>query len=326
MNSSRWAIWKARKTMPRSYWTGKRAIVTGPYGFVGRHLVDTLTAQGAAVHLARRATYDLRREESVAELFSDAGPKVDCVFHLAANVGGIGANQKYPASMYADNVRMDTLMIDYAAHSGVGCFVGMGSVCAYPKLCQVPFKESDLWNGYPEETNAAYGLAKRGMLACLQAHGQQFGLNWRYALSTNLYGPGDNYGDSGHVIAHLVKKFYQACIDARTPVLWGDGSATRDFLYVTDVVSGLLTIAEYGNCDAYNLGSGQEISILNLSKIVSYACKYPGLAEWDTSKPNGQPRRVLDISKAEAIGFYPKYEIESGVYYTAEAYREAVYA
>lgn len=309
-----------------SYWKDKRVVITGANGFVGRHLAGALMAQGCVPFAIHSRTHDLRREESVADLFRDVG-RIDVLFHLAANVGGIGANAAHPARMYSDNVKMDTLLIEYATAYKVGCLVGMGSVCAYPKHAPIPFKEESLWDGYPEETNAAYGLAKRGMLACLMAHGQEHGLNWRYALSTNLYGPGDNYGEGGHVVAHLIKRFREAAQNESDSVtLWGTGEATRDFLYVGDVAYGLLALAELGYCRPVNLGSGYEISVENLALLISDFCDYSGLIKWDASKPNGQPRRVLDISLAEEMGWYPRVGLRDGVARTIKAYREAVYA
>lgn len=308
-----------------SYWQDKRVVITGGAGFVGKHLLLALGEQGCDPVIIRSRAYDLRREEMVHEMFRDVG-HIDVLFHLAANVGGIGANQAHPARMYADNVRMDTLLIEYATAYKVGCFVGMGSVCAYPNHAPIPFKESDLWNGYPEETNAAYGMAKRGMLACLMAHGQEYGLNWRYALSTNLYGPGDNFKrDSGHVIAGMINAFSLASLGGGV-TLWGTGKATRDFLYVGDVVNGLLALAKSDWCQAVNLGSGEEVSIATLAGMVAEVCGYHGPIVWDESKPNGQPRRVLDISKAQEIGWEPETSLEDGLLNTIHSYRGAVYA
>lgn len=314
--------------MLHSYWSDKRVVITGAGGFVGRHLLAALFDMGCEPRIIRSRAYDLRMQEDVARMFSDVG-KVDVLFHLAAHVGGIGANQKHPASMYADNVRMDANLIDLATHTGVKCFVGMGSVCAYPKLAPIPFKETDLWNGYPEETNAAYGIAKRGMLACLQAYGAEYGLNWRYALSTNLYGPGDNYEESGHVIAHLIKKFSEAAqAESDSVTLWGTGEATRDFLYVTDVVSGLMRLAEQDDFSHVNLGSGREVSIKTLATIIASACECNTRILWDKTKPDGQPRRVLDISNALDMetGWCPMVDLERGIELTVADYRESVYA
>lgn len=303
-----------------NYWKDKRVCITGGAGFVGKNLMLALGEQGCDPVIIRSRAYDLRREDMVGEMFRDVG-HIDVLFHLAANVGGIGANAAHPARMYSDNVRMDTLLIEYATAYSVGCFVGMGSVCAYPKHAPIPFKESDLWNGYPEETNAAYGLAKRGMLACLQAHGQEHGLNWRYALSTNLYGPGDNYGEGGHVVAHLVKKFSEAQkAEAKTITLWGTGEATRDFLYAEDVVHGLMTIAEHGKQEPINLGSGEEVSIGLLADHMTWAYDYFPDINWDTSKPDGQPRRVLDITRARALGWEPRFSLSTGLERTINDY------
>lgn len=298
-----------------SYWTDKRVLITGATGFVGRHLIAALETLGCHPVGISSSDYDLRHPGEVYDLFEDVAG-IDVLFHLAANVGGIGANQKSPADMYADNVLMDTHLIQVATSYRVGCFVGMGSVCAYPKHAPIPFKETDLWDGYPEETNAAYGMAKRGMLTCLQAYGMQYGLNWRYALSTNLYGVGDNYNlESGHVIASLVKRFSDAIKNGDDFItLWGTGKATRDFLYVEDVVSGLMTLAEHGTSEPVNLGSGAEVSIAQLADEISYQFPLDELnIDWDTSKPDGQPRRVLDITHARALGWKPRFTLSMGL-------------
>lgn len=309
--------------MPRSYWSDKRVCITGGGGFVGRHLLSALMELGCEPRIIRQRAYDLRIEEDVTRMYSDAG-KIDVLFHLAANVGGIGANQAHPARMYSDNVRMDTLLIDHATRHNVGCFVGMGSVCAYPKHAPLPFREETLWDGYPEETNAAYGMAKRGMLACLMAYGAEYGLNWRYALSTNLYGPGDNYTETGHVIAHLIKKFSDTP-RTKSVEIWGDGKATRDFLYVGDVTRGLMTLAEYGVSEPVNLGSGQEIAVQELVGMIRAACG-GSVYHFNMDKPNGQPRRVLDITRARGLGWVPETSLEDGLLNTIHAYRESVYA
>lgn len=310
----------------RNYWQDKRVAITGGGGFVGRHLVSALQTLGCNPIVIRSIEYDLRVQQSVELMYYDIGT-IDVLFHLAANVGGIGANQAHPADMYSDNVRMDTLLIEHAARNNVGCFVGMGSVCAYPKYAPIPFKETSLWDGYPEETNAAYGMAKRGMLTALMAYGAQYGLNWRYALSTNLYGPGDNYTESGHVIAHLIKRFSEAMKDDASVSLWGTGTPTRDFLYVDDVVRGLLEIAEHGTCEPVNLGSGIEVSIADLAGQVAWEYGYDKPITWDASKPDGQPRRVLDISRVEALGWRSTISLSDGIHRVADDYSGArVYA
>lgn len=304
-----------------NFWAGRRVLVTGAGGFVGRALMQRLGRLNAfSFVIPSRLQFDLRREAEVSDLFRVCG-RVDVLFHLAANVGGIGANQKSPADMYSDNVRMDTLLISAAARNRVGCFVGMGSVCAYPKFATIPFQELDLWNGYPEETNAAYGIAKRGMLACLQAHGQQLGLDWRYALSTNLYGPGNSFDEGGHVIAELIRKFSAAVIHGdRSVTLWGTGKATRDFLYVDDVVSGLLALAEHGTTEPVNLGSGEETTIRYLAQTLSEMTGYRGEIVWDANNPDGQPRRVLDIQRARMLGWEPTIGLEDGLLRTISEY------
>lgn len=309
-----------------NYWKDKRVCITGGAGFVGKHLLLALGEQGCDPVIIRSRAYDLRREEMVAEMFRDVG-HIDVLFHLAANVGGIGANAAHPARMYSDNVKMDTLLIEYATAYKVGCFVGMGSVCAYPKHAPIPFKEESLWDGYPEETNAAYGLAKRGMLACLMAHGQEHGLNWRYALSTNLYGPGDNYKESGHVVAAMVKKFCEIESQSGYVELWGSGEVTRDFLYVMDLADGLMRLAEFGDCEPVNFGSGEEVSIRSLARTVAKFTHKSANVIWDTTKPDGQPRRVLDISLARALlGWEPETSLDDGILNTLHSYRESTYA
>lgn len=311
-----------------NYWSAKKVIVTGANGFVGKHLVRRLEGLGAVVFPVLRQDYNLCIEQQVVKLFDDFGRVPHVLFHLAATVGGIGANKRIPANMYNYNVLMDATLIRLSAVKRVGIFVGMGSVCAYPKFAPIPFREANLWDGYPEETNAAYGMAKRGMLTCLQAHGEQFDMDWRYALPTNLYGPGDSFNlENGHVIAGLIRKFEEARETQIAPALWGTGEATRDFLYVDDIVTGLLMLPERGIREPVNFGSGRETSIRELANRIQRATEYEGKYIWNRSKPDGQPRRVLDISRAQTrLGWKPTTDLETGLPPTIHYYRELPHA
>lgn len=311
-----------------NYWSAKKVIVTGANGFVGKHLVRRLEDLGALVFKVAKSDYNLCIEPQVHKLFEDFGRVPHVVFHLAASVGGIGANKRVPANMYNYNVLMDATLIRLSAVKRVGIFVGMGSVCAYPKYASVPFREVNLWDGYPEETNAAYGMAKRGMLTCLQAHGEQFDMDWRYALSTNLYGPGDSFDpENGHVIAGMIRKFEDARETKIVPSLWGTGEVTRDFLYIDDIVTGLLLLPERGVREPINFGSGRETTIKELAERVSEACGYTGPHIWNRSKPNGQPRRVLDTGRAKMLlGWQAGTSLELGLPPTVHYYRELSHA
>jgi GDP-L-fucose synthase len=288
-------------------WSLERIIVTGGAGFLGVHLVQHLRELGAgAVTVPRSRDYDLREKDTVIRLLRDH-PETTMIIHLAATVGGIGANKANPGSFYYDNIIMGTLLLDQAYRHGVPKFVGIGTICEYPKFTPVPFHEDDLWNGYPEETNAPYGLAKKMLMVQGQAYRQQYGYNAIHILPTNLYGPGDNFDPaSSHVIPAIIAKVMDAQAAGEDRItLWGDGSPTREFLYVTDAARGIaLAAAAYDSPEPMNLGSGVEISIRDLAGLIAELLEYTGEIVWDTSKPNGQPRRQVDVTRArETIGF-----------------------
>lgn len=281
--------------------TNKQIVVTGGKGFLGTHLVKKLKEHGATkvVPLAHH-DYDLRDRAQVQRMFDDLHPEV--IIHLAAVVGGIGANRLHPGSFFYDNAIMGIQLIEEARLHAIEKFVQVGTICAYPKFTPVPFKEEDLWNGYPEETNAPYGLAKKMLLVQLQAYRQEYGFDGIYLLPVNLYGPGDNDDlVTSHVIPAMIRKFKEAKKQNLPAVtLWGDGSPTREFLYVEDAAQGIVLATErYDKPEPVNLGSGQEISIKDLADLIKRLTGYPGAIIWDTTKPNGQPRRLLDVSRAE---------------------------
>ena len=305
------------------FWEQQRVVVTGGNGFLGRHLVRRLQTLGcAALAAPRRAEYDLRERSDVIRLYEDHRPTL--VIHLAAVVGGIGANRERPAEFFHDNLIMGVQLIDQAWRAGVAKAVVVGTVCAYPKFVPVPFKEDDLWNGYPEETNAAYGLAKKILLVQSQAYRQQYGYNSIFLLPSNLYGPGDNFDPrSSHVIPALIRK----CVEAREQGMdrievWGDGTATREFLYVEDCVEAILLASErYDSSEPVNVGSGEEISIADLVRRVAAYAEFHGAVVWDTSKPNGQPRRRLDVGRArEEFGFRARTSLDEGLRRTVDWY------
>jgi len=281
--------------------TNTQIVVTGGMGFLGAHLVKKLKEHGATkvVPLARD-DYDLRDRAQIQHMFDDLHP--DVIIHLAAVVGGIGANQLHPGSFFYDNAIMGIQLIEEARLYATQKFVQVGTICAYPKFTPVPFKEEDLWNGYPEETNAPYGLAKKMLLVQLQAYRQEYGFNGIYLLPVNLYGPGDNDDPvTSHVIPAMIRKFTEAKEqDLPSVTLWGDGSPTREFLYVEDAAEGIVLATErYDKPEPVNLGSGQEISINDLANLIKKLTGYQGAIIWDTTKPNGQPRRLLDVTRAE---------------------------
>jgi len=286
--------------------TNKQIVVTGGQGFLGTHVVKKLKEHGATkvVPLAHH-DYDLRDRAQVQRMFDDLHPEV--IIHLAAVVGGIGANRLHPGSFFYDNAIMGIQLIEEARLHAIEKFVQVGTICAYPKFTPVPFKEEDLWNGYPEETNAPYGLAKKMLLVQLQAYRQEYGFNGIYLLPVNLYGPGDNDDPvTSHVIPAMIRKFTEAKEqDLPSVTLWGDGSPTREFLYVEDAAEGIVLATErYDKPEPVNLGSGQEISIKDLADLIKRLTGYQGAVVWDTTKPNGQPRRMLDVSRAErGFGF-----------------------
>src|SRR5687768_878371 len=286
-----------------SFWKDQRVLVTGGGGFVGSHLVRRLCSLGcASVAAPRKADFDLRDMSAVIRLYRETKPTI--VIHLASVVGGIGANRARPAEFFYDNLVMSTQLLDQAWRVGVPKFVAIGTVCAYPKFAQVPFREDDLWSGYPEETNAPYGLAKKMLLVQSQAYRQQYGYDSIYLLPVNLYGPRDHFDPAvSHVIPALIRKVVDAQEQGRREgVCWGDGSPTREFLHAADAAEGILLAAEkHAASDPVNLGSGEEVSIKDLATTIARLCGYEGRIAWDPTKPNGQPRRRLDTSKAERL-------------------------
>jgi GDP-L-fucose synthase len=305
-----------------SHWRDRRVVVTGGAGFLGSFVVERLRNFGAEVFIPRRRDYDLVQLEAVRALLADARPET--IIHLAARVGGIGANREHPAGFFYDNLMMGTQLLHESYRTGVGKFVAIGTVCAYPKFAPIPFREEDLWNGYPEETNAPYGLAKKMLLVQSESYRQEYGYNSIFLLPVNLYGPRDNFDPtSSHVIPALIKK----CVEAKARgdqeiVAWGDGSPTREFLYVEDAADGILLAAErYNRSDPVNLGSSSEISIKDLVGTIARLTGFEGRLVWDTSQPNGQPRRKLDISRAEAeFGFRSQTSFEEGLRRTLDWY------
>jgi GDP-L-fucose synthase len=297
-----------------------RALVTGGGGFVGSHLVERLEDEGHDVLVARRRDYDLTHEREAARLFDDAQPEL--VFHLAAEVGGIGANRANPGRYWYANLQMGVNMLEQSRLHEVRKLVIAGTVCAYPKFTPVPFHEAELWNGYPEETNAPYGIAKKTLLVGAQAYREQYGLNSIFLLPTNLYGPRDNFDlQTSHVIPALIRKMIESPEEI---VLWGDGSPTREYLYVEDCVDGFLLAAErYDGADPVNLGTGVETSIRETAKLVAEVVGFDGRIVWDESMPNGQPRRSLDASRAkELFGFEARTPLRAGLEKTVAWYRE----
>lgn len=305
---------------------GKRICVTGGAGFLGSFVVEALQQRGCErIFVPRRKEYDLTATAGVEAMFEAAQPQV--LFHLAAVVGGIGANRANPGRFFYENAMMGNQLIEYARRRGVEKTIVVGTVCAYPKFTPVPFREDDLWNGYPEETNAPYGVAKKALLVLCQAYREQYGLNSIYLLPVNLYGPRDNFDlESSHVIPALIRKFLDAKKSrSAEAVCWGDGSPTREFLFVRDAAEGLALAAErYDQPEPVNLGSGQEISIRDLSELIARQCGYDGRIVWDTSKPNGQPRRCLDTSRAwEWFGFRARTALADGLRETIAWYAAA---
>jgi GDP-L-fucose synthase len=307
-----------------NFWTGRRVIVTGGAGFLGRFVVDRLKLSGATVTVPRRATTDLVDRAAVAKLLAEVRP--DMVIHLAAQVGGIGANLKNPGRFLFENLMMGANIFEECRLAGVDKLLATGTICAYPKFAPIPFKETDLWAGYPEETNAPYGIAKKVMSVMSEGYRAQYGMNSVVVYPVNLYGPRDNFDpESSHVIPALIRKCVAARIEGRGDVeLWGDGTPTREFLYVEDAVEGILLAAEkYDSSLPVNLGSGEEMTIRDLAATVAKATGFEGRLAWDASRPNGQPRRRLDVTRArEQFGFVAQTPFAEGLRRTVAYYEE----
>ena len=305
-----------------SFWENKKILVTGGAGFLGSFLVEQLKSSGVNeedIRIPRSKDVDLRRWENCVTAVKD----MDMAIHLAARVGGIGFNRAYPATLFYDNAIMGIQLMEVARQAEVAKFVAVGTVCAYPKYTPVPFKEDELWNGYPEETNAPYGLAKKMLLVQSQAYRQQYGYNSIFLLPVNLYGPGDNFDpESSHVIPALIRKFTEAVKNVSEVEVWGTGEASREFLYVEDAARGILLAAErYDKPEPVNLGAGFEIKIVDLVELIAELTEFDGEIRWDTTKPDGQPRRCLDVSRAkEEFGFEAKVDFREGLKKTVEWY------
>ena len=317
--------------MAENFWHSKRVIVTGGAGFLGAFVIEKLKQRGATdIFIPLIEEFDLTDRDSIGRLFDQTLNGFDArnmvIIHLAAHVGGIGANREHPAEFFYDNLMMGVELMHQAWQRGVGKFVAIGTVCAYPKFTPVPFKEDDLWIGYPEETNAPYGLAKKMLLVQAQAYRQQYGFNAIYLLPVNLYGPRDNFDlNSSHVIPALIRKALEAKdLGEKELPVWGDGSPTREFLYVEDAADGIVAAAEkYNGLEPVNLGSGYEISIKDLAGMIARLTGFEGRLVWQTDKPNGQPRRGLDVRRAkEYFGWQAKMPFEEGMRRTIEWYKE----
>jgi GDP-L-fucose synthase len=317
--------------MTDPFWSGKRVIVTGGAGFLGKHVTSRLAERGAAdVFVPRIEDFNLVDAIEIRRMYDAALDGAEAsratVVHLAANVGGIGANLEHPAEFFYDNLMMGVELMHQGYQRGIEKFVAIGTVCAYPKFTPVPFKEDDLWTGYPEETNAPYGMAKKMMLVQAQAYRQQYGFDAIFLLPVNLYGPGDNFNlKTSHVIPALIRKAIESRdAGATTLSLWGDGSPTREFLYVEDAADGIVAAAEkYGGADPVNLGSGQEISIRDLAAMIVKLTGFEGNVVWESDKPNGQPRRALDVSRArEYFGWQARMPFEEGIRRTIKWFEE----
>ena len=301
----------------------KRICVTGGAGFLGTHLIRRLKEHGAReIFVPQYPEYDLVREADIIRMIDTAKP--DIIIHLAAKVGGIGANREKPGEFFYDNLMMGVQLIHQSWMKGVEKFVAIGTICAYPKYTPIPFKEEDLWNGYPEETNAPYGLAKKMLLVQSQSYREQYGYNSIFLLPVNLYGPGDNFNPaSSHVIPALIRKYLEAKEQGASEIVaWGDGSPTREFIYVEDAAEGITLATErYNSSEPVNIGSSFEISIKDLTETIARLTGFNGTIRWDTSKPNGQPRRKLDTTRArEAFGFEAKTDFEDGLKRTIDWY------
>ncbi|WP_339008424.1 GDP-L-fucose synthase [Fusobacterium varium] len=304
----------------------KQIIVTGGAGFLGSHVIQKLLERGCKkenIFIPRSKNYNLTKERDVKKLYEDF--KADIVIHIAADIGGIGYSKTHPASQFYNNLMMNTLIQDLAYKNRVEKFVGIGTVCSYPKFTPVPFKEEDLWNGYPEETNAAYGLSKKMMLVQSQAYREQYNFNAIHLLMINLYGPKDNFSlESSHVIPALIRKMLKANEENSDIEVWGDGSASREFIFVEDAAEAIILATEmYDGKEPVNIGNGQEISIKELIGILANLLKFQGKIIWDKTKPNGQPKRRLDVSKAKKyFDFKAKMELKEGLNETIKWYLE----
>ena len=308
-----------------NFWLDKRVTVTGGGGFLGSFIVDNLRARGAnEILVPRKADYDLVNRQDIDRMLEDGKP--DIVIHAAALAGGIGANRARPADFFYSNLMMGVPLMHAAWERGVKKFVALGTICSYPKFAPTPFREEDLWDGYPEETNAPYGLAKKMLLVQAQAYREQYGFNAIFLLPVNLYGPRDNFDlETSHVIPALIRKFIEAKERGDEQVeLWGDGSPTREFLYVEDAAEGIVLAAEcYNGSEPVNLGSGREISIKDLAETIAMLAGYEGEFIWNTDKPNGQPRRLLDVARAKKhFGFRASTSFEDGLRKTVDWFRE----
>lgn len=311
------------QTPSSAYFDGKRVVLTGSNGFLGSYVREQLEQVGADVFGVASADYDLRNEEDVAKLYADAEPQM--VIHLAARVGGIGANMDNPGVYWYDNLIMGALLLEHGRRAGVEKFVQLGTICSYPKFAPIPFKEESLWDGYPEETNAPYGIAKKALLAGVQGYRAQYDLDAIWLMPVNLYGPRDNFDlHSSHVIPALIRKMVEAKEAGSSVTLWGDGSPSREFLYAGDCARGILLATErYNKSDPVNLGAGFEITIKELAQLVARTVGFEGEIIWDTERPGGQPRRKLDTTRAkEEFGFEAVVGFEEGLARTVEWFYE----
>jgi GDP-L-fucose synthase len=310
-----------------SFWRDKKILLTGGAGFLGSHITENLVEKrgvsASQIIIPGSKDLDLRLRENCEKVAAN----VDLIIHLAARVGGIGFNQQNPATLFYDNIVMGVQLMEAARLEGVRKFVQVGTVCSYPKFTPAPFKEQDFWNGYPEETNAPYGIAKKALLVMAQAYRQQYGMNIIYLVPVNLYGPGDNFDlESSHVIPALIRKFVEAVEKGQKEVVvWGTGKASREFLYVEDAAEGILTAAEkYNKSDPVNLGTGKEITISNLVDLIAQLTGFEGQIVWDTARPDGQPKRCLDTSRAKhEFGFEAKTDLAVGIQKTIRWYKKS---